>query len=1396
MPSDPRVIWGQLKMSTRPESVASLPRLARYNVMRRILWVLALCASRIAVAEVAVPGELRDWEPWVMYGHESHHCPWRIPGQPRDEGRVCAWPAALDLTVDARGGRFSQRWEVWAEGWLPLPGSFDYWPENVVLDGKPAAVVAKDSLPALRVTAGTHLVSGTFGWARRPELLTVPDTIALISLTVDGARVPVPQRQDSGVVLGAQAAARQDNRLELHVFRLLDDDLPALLTTKLRLSVSGEPREVRLPQALPAGFVPTSIDGALAARLDPDGTLRIQVRPGDYELTVEARGPSPASKVSLGARPAPWPALEVWSFRPEDRLRVVSIEGVQSTDPAQSNVPDGWHDLPAFQMNATTTLGVIERSRGLSAQEGNQLSLRRTSWLDFSGAGYTIVDTVGGQMRQGWRLEMAAPYSLQSARDDAGGALLVSSGMGAGATGVEVRGSDVKVTAVSRLPRSGGAVPATGWRERLMRVSGELIVGPGYRLLAAIGPDAAPGAWLEQWRLLDIFAVLLIATVAWRVLGVQVAAIAVTAVVLTHQEPSAPTWLWLNVLLALALVRAAPEGRLRRWAQVYRALALVVLLLAFVPFALTQLRLAVYPQLEAEAMQYPAAPAATAGLAARDNLAEEDRPEPATPELADYRAKVLRKSLSATASVSAAPVSEIVVTGARRTAETSEEPGVVVQAGPGLPQWHFHQYQYSWSGPVEADATARFVISPPWLTRLWRLSGILLSVLLLVALGRTGVTSLPAWLRSRLPARLAALLAVLVLGISGASRVQAASTPDPALLSDLQTRLLAPPKCAPQCADITYAEVTVGARLAITLNVSALDALGVALPSADPQWSPETVRVDGSAAGLVYRDTGGVRYVSLAPGRHVVRIEGTLQGIDGLSVAFPLNARVVSVSAAGWDVSGILQRRLQNGVLGLVRHHEASNPGAGASRQAEFPAFVELERTFGLGHDWTIQTDVHRIAPKSSGFTVTVPLLANESLTSSELEVHDRAVTVALAAGDDGASFSSVIPVSESIELVAAEGASYAEHWSFRVAPTWHVDFKGTPAILPQHGDAYLIADYYPRPGEHLNVSITRPQGVAGGTLAFDGVRVSSAAGKRSSDTTLMLDYRSTLGGRQSVRIPEDARVTEVLSDSVAIGLRPEHGELSLSALPGTHRWTITWQTPAGVSLVTRSPAVALAAPASNIHVNLSLPRDRWVLYTFGSGNGPTILYWGELLAFLLLAWLIGSSGLTPLTSAEWLLLGLGLSTFSWLVLGLFVAFVAIFQWRANSSALPQPQRFNALQVLLGLLAVAAIVAVVAAVPGGLLAYPDMSIRGSDAGGALSWFLDRASDALPRSGVLSVPLWWYKIAMLAWALWLSFALTRWVRWAWQIYARDGLWHSAPRTPAAPAGTPTDAGSAG
>ena len=332
-----------------------------------------------ARAQVPIPPELHGWEDWVLREHPAHRCPWLVPGRPDDGNRVCAWPAALELSVDEHGGRFSQHWQAAAETWIPLPGNAENWPEDVTLEGSAAPVVSHDGAPAVRVGPGAHLVTGAFRWARRPEFLTLPASVALLNLSLGGAHVVHPQRNDSGVALGAQAVARQDDRVDIRVFRLLDDDLPARLTTQVWLAIAGEAREIPLPSVLPAGFVPNAIDGPLAARLDPDGTLHVQARPGTFVLTLEARGPSPVSEVRLASAHAPWPADEVWSFRSEDRLRVAAVEGASPVDPAQADVPGAWRDLPAYRLSADAALRVVERSRGLSAQDANELRLRRTA---------------------------------------------------------------------------------------------------------------------------------------------------------------------------------------------------------------------------------------------------------------------------------------------------------------------------------------------------------------------------------------------------------------------------------------------------------------------------------------------------------------------------------------------------------------------------------------------------------------------------------------------------------------------------------------------------------------------------------------------------------------------------------------------------------------------------------------------------------------------------------------------------------------------------------------------------------------------------------------------------------------------------------------------------------
>ena len=118
------------------------------------------------------------------------------------------------------------------------------------------------------------------------------------------------------------------------------------------------------------------------------------------------------------------------------------------------------------------------------------------------------------------------------------------------------------------------------------------------------------------------------------------------------------------------------------------------------------------------------------------------------------------------------------------------------------------------------------------------------------------------------------------------------------------------------------------------------------------------------------------------------------------------------------------------------------------------------------------------------------------------------------------------------------------------------------------------------------------------------------------------------------------------------------------------------------------------------------------------------------------------------------------------------------------------------MQIGLAGLTLAAALALVAAIPYGLLGQPDMHISGNGSSAhRLIWFADQSGGALPSAAVFSLPLWLYRLAMLAWALWLANAVLGWLRWALQAYAEGGAWRRLRKAKSA-AATPAETEQAG
>ncbi len=1336
--------------------------------MAALLAALAAAVPASKAQPQGLPEPLEAWQAWVLDGKEYRQCPAyfdRMPSGPSDH--VCAWPQVLEVDVNADGGRFTQRWRVSAgDAWLPLPGDTDHWPDRVTVNGEPAPVVLHDGVPSVRAGSGNHRLAGQFAWDERPGILRVPPQSGLVALSVNGTAVPRPALNANGVFLGdRQRDSRTPNALDTAVYRLLADEVPLRLVTRLRLEVAGTVREEVFSPVLPEGYVPLALSAALPVRLEADGSLHVQVRPGRWEITLEARAPGVDSSIRLPEPDGNLPQEEIWSYRSSENLRVTAASGVPPVDPGQARVPEEWTELPAFRMQPGATLTIEERSRGRTAVD-NDLVLDRGLWLDFDGGGFTVRDWIYGEMRRDWRLDMQTPYVLQAATEN-GENLLVTAGDGDGESGIELRQTELDVEATARVEER-GAIPVGGWNARFSSIDATLFLPPGNKLLTAAGADSVDGSWFSQWQLLDFFLVLIITIAAWRLFGRVGGMLALFALVLSYHEFGAPSWLWLNLLIAVALLRVAPSGRLQNLVRGWLAIGAALLVFGLVPFVAQQLRIAIYPQLEP---QYPASGAQ------RDLTVP-----PAAPPAESVSETKMEHELQRDSSEI---LEEVVVTGARSALRPTDypryAPNAVVQTGPGIPDWEWNAVLLAWNGPVEADQAMRLVILPRVAVSVLRFVEVALlllfaAVVLADVLGR----------RWRLPGglslgRTAGTAAALLLAVGLPVDRALAEMPSAELLKELERRLTEPPECAPRCAEVVAAAVRIeGDRISMLLAIDALAEVAVPLPGSLDGWRPDAVQREGGAAAEVLRGPDQGFWIRVPAGRNSVTLRGPTGNTDSLEIAFPASPRVVDVAAVGWTVAGVRDRRLLSGTLQFNREQAADSADAPERwESSRFPPFARIVRSLEMSLDWSVETTVQRIAPVEGALTLRVPLLPGESVLAERLPVTDGEILVTLGPGEDSVSWQSRLPRTSPLEFRAPETSSWQEVWRFTAGSIWHVEFEGVPESLGSGAlDGIRSADFHPRGGEQLTVTASRPEAVAGTTAAFDQAAVRIEQGERSRTGGLSLAYRGTRGAQHVVRLPADAELIGVTVDGRTEALRIEDGAVTLPLLPGEHDVEIAWRDPTPVGFASRVPALDLGAPASNLDLELRLPADRWLLLTSGPKLGPSVLYWSELAVLVLFAWLLSRIEWTPLRFRHWLLLGLGFSTFNWPVLGLIVAWLLAIgardRWRISRNWL----QYNAMQGVVVLLTLLALLAIVISLPGGLLGSPDMHVAGNGSfGNMLLWFEDRAASLTPRATAWSLPLWTYKLLILAWALWLSLALIRWVPWTWQVLARDGFTQS-------------------
>ncbi|MEW6776887.1 MAG: hypothetical protein AB1405_11370, partial [Bdellovibrionota bacterium] len=925
--------------------------------MRRAFLFLLLFPSLVLAAPPTkdeLPPALRPWSAWVLHGREGETCPFL-----QDQGGMrCGWAGRLELNLSESGGTFSQEWTLFARNFVQLPGSERHWPVDVRMNGVPAAVVSREGIPHLDLEAGIYRVTGTFLWNKLPESLAVPLQTGIVSLRVRGAPVPFPTRSESGALWlrGAAAQAGEADALEIMAHRRVIDEVPLRVLTHLELRVSGKSREELLGKILLEKFIPLSLSSPLPARIEPDGRLRVQVRPGVWHLWLEARHVDPVSEIPLSDPGTPWAAEEVWVFDARPDLRVVDVEGPQAIDPQQTTLPEDWKDLPSYRVTSGETMKFAERRRGNADPAPDRLTLKRDLWLDFGGTGYTVRDQMGGALSRSWRLEMGEGQVLE--RAVLGGEdQVITTREGFDLRGFEIRQGTVDLSAESRIEHKVSSLPAVGWAHDFQEVSATLHLPPGWRIVSALGVDEVPGTWTRRWTLLDFFLVLIAALAFRKLWGTRWGALALAGLVLSYHEPGVPKWAWLWVLGAEALLRLLKESRFRRLVSAARIGLAGVLLVFLIPFSVQQIRQAMYPVLE-----YPDWEVGGDRMRRESFLEGMVMPHERKAKEAEVYDEMVQEEMPAAAPEAPAPQALQALGGAALSADVSEfskgrvrgyksatailqqiDPKAVVSTGPGLPAWEWNQIELKWSGTVEKDHRIRlFLVSPPVNFFLAWVRVILLSLLALCVIGLPSDVWPEKWRKWFVPAGTAAGL-FLLLSVTPARAQGEDSVPRQEILDQLRERLLEKQPCYPKCAEVSRLFVEVSeTSLRLRLEVHAQAPLAVPLPGSTGQWLPAQVFVDGIPSRTLLGAPGGILWLEISKGRHDVVLEGPLPERESLQITLPLEPRLAGARASGWRVDGIDEEGRVQGSLSLTRTARSSGAKQKGFEPEALPSFVRV----------------------------------------------------------------------------------------------------------------------------------------------------------------------------------------------------------------------------------------------------------------------------------------------------------------------------------------------------------------------------------------------------------------------------------------------------------------------
>ncbi|CAA6818112.1 MAG: Unknown protein [uncultured Sulfurovum sp.] len=1330
------------------------------KIFRTLLFSLIFFTHALyAIESSELPKTLQDWTAWILDNEKEKDCPIDFS----TNEHICTYPTQIAVHVHEHGLTFNMMVAVFKnQQKIELPHAYQNWVKEVHIDGEKRAVLGS-SKAMVFLDEGEHKIEGTIVWKEAPKYLQLSSNMALITLYKEGKKITTP-KVDAQSRLWLSDNEEESNKkgtLSVSIYRKLMDGHPMKMQTNLHFRVSGKMRSVLLDGIVLEGFYPSRVLGNLDAKINKDKKLEVQVKAGEWVLNIDSFSPTNLLELRVPKHSFKYANQETLSLQTDASYRSIEILNAQSIDPSQSNLPKAWKNLALYLLEEEKSLTIKELYKSVKQQEQNDFVLKREVWLDYDGKGYSFKDNIQANISKVKRLESSGVFDLGSVSINTK-PMLINTLNSSEKKGVELREKNMDIEASSRYENNRALLPVNGWSEAFDKVSLYLNLPPGWRVFASFGSDSQSAkSWVKSWNLMDIFLVLLLSIAIYQLFGLKWAIPATFFLLILWHEASAPTIIWLWILALVALIRVLGEGKMKKVLQVVFALSSIVVILNVLQFSVYKVRTTLYPQLEK-------VPYVSTYASEKDNAQSRGRISKEVYQQESMDQMVVQSSNYAKTKKMMIPKKKQILL------QNKIDPNAIVQTGEGTPTWNWSHHSFFWQSTVGLEDKLEIWFITPTMTKVLNILNVVGMLFLLWMFLQAFLKSSFQGLKEKLSKSqgLKAMFFLPFLLLGTAEELKANEIPSTELLQQLKEKLLEKPTCLPHCASIEQMEVLVEEEtLFININISA--GLDVAVPILGNRniWLPEDVSVNDSDKSYLQLDKEGGLWVMLRKGIHKVSLRGSIKGLNQIMLMSKLPIHNLDLKeSALWKLNSDDKSYIE-----LVNVDKKSSESREKTKSSLEP-MVEVTRTFYFGLRWYVETQVRLLNKIDKPYTLNYALLENESVLNKEIEVNGKEAILQLHNNHPAYQWRSSLPISLALLLKASAQNSVMEEWKMDISSMWNMHHEGVESEKQVAHSNQLMPTFRPWKNETLNLTLEAIKAVKGKSLTIESSDLSIVQSQRYRDLTLKLRVQSSRAQQHTIVLENVKELSSVKIDEQDHYLKIKNAELSIPLKGKAQTVVIKWKEESGTQSIYNFSKINLNKDSVNSNVKLHLPQNRWVLWTNGPLLGPAVLLWGVLLSVLIFALILGRVSNSPLKVSDWLLLGVGVSTSSVMIMIPIVAWIFLLRYKEQKKEALQGGMRNFIQVLIGLFTVVALATLVGAVSVGLLGNPDMMIEGNNSYGLnLNWYSDRIGETLAQPMVVSVSMWYYRALMLLWAIWISFSLINWLKWAWKVFSAGDMW---------------------